>query len=76
MYGDSHVKDKTAGETVLFLTWESLYWSKTASLYWDGPQILFSDVKLGRQVTEAVKFFYYKMHNFTQITFHLGYHIA
>ena len=26
MYGDSHVKDKTVGETVLSLTWESLYW--------------------------------------------------
>ena len=25
-YGDSHVKDKTVGETVLSLTWESLYW--------------------------------------------------
>ena len=24
--GDSHVKDKTVGETVLSLTWESLYW--------------------------------------------------
>ena len=26
MYGDSYVKDKTVGETVLSLTWESLYW--------------------------------------------------
>ena len=26
MYGDSHVKDKIIGETVLSLTWESLYW--------------------------------------------------
>ena len=26
MYGYSHVKDKTVGETVLSLTWESLYW--------------------------------------------------
>ena len=25
-YGYSHVKDKTVGETVLSLTWESLYW--------------------------------------------------
>ena len=25
-YGDSHVKDKTVGETVLSLTWEALYW--------------------------------------------------
>ena len=25
-YEDSHVKDKTVGETVLSLTWESLYW--------------------------------------------------
>ena len=25
-YGDSNVKDKTVGETVLSLTWESLYW--------------------------------------------------
>ena len=25
-YGDSHVKDKTVGETVLSLTWGSLYW--------------------------------------------------
>ena len=25
-YGDSHVKDKTDGETVLSLTWESIYW--------------------------------------------------
>ena len=25
-FGDSHVKDKTVGETVLSLTWESLYW--------------------------------------------------
>ena len=25
-YGDSHVKDKTVAETVLSLTWESLYW--------------------------------------------------
>ena len=25
-YGDSHVKDKTVGDTVLSLTWESLYW--------------------------------------------------
>ena len=25
-YGDPHVKDKTVGETVLSLTWESLYW--------------------------------------------------
>ena len=25
-HGDSHVKDKTVGETVLSLTWESLYW--------------------------------------------------
>ena len=25
-YGDSHVKDKTVGETFLSLTWESLYW--------------------------------------------------
>ena len=25
-YGDSHVKGKTVGETVLSLTWESLYW--------------------------------------------------
>ena len=25
-YGDSHVKDKTVGETVLSITWESLYW--------------------------------------------------
>ena len=25
-YWDSHVKDKTVGETVLSLTWESLYW--------------------------------------------------
>ena len=25
-YGDSYVKDKTVGETVLSLTWESLYW--------------------------------------------------
>ena len=25
-YGDSHVKDKTVGENVLSLTWESLYW--------------------------------------------------
>ena len=25
-YGDSHVKDKTVGETVLSLTWESLNW--------------------------------------------------
>ena len=25
-YGDSHVKDKMVGETVLSLTWESLYW--------------------------------------------------
>ena len=25
-YGDSHVKDKTVGEAVLSLTWESLYW--------------------------------------------------
>ena len=24
-YGDSHVKDKTVGETVLSLTWKSLY---------------------------------------------------
>ena len=24
-YEDSHVKDKTVGETVLYLTWESLY---------------------------------------------------
>ena len=24
--GDSHVKDKTVGETVLSLTWGSLYW--------------------------------------------------
>ena len=24
-YGDFHVKDKTVGETVLSLTWESLY---------------------------------------------------
>ena len=24
-YGDSHVKDKTVGETALSLTWESLY---------------------------------------------------
>ena len=26
MYGDSYVKDKTVDETVLSLTWESLYW--------------------------------------------------
>ena len=26
MYGDFHIKDKTVGETVLSLTWESLYW--------------------------------------------------
>ena len=25
-YGYSHIKDKTVGETVLSLTWESLYW--------------------------------------------------
>ena len=25
-YEDSHVKDKTVGETVLSITWESLYW--------------------------------------------------
>ena len=25
-YGDSQVKDKTVDETVLSLTWESLYW--------------------------------------------------
>ena len=25
-YGDSHVKDKTVGETVLSLAWESLCW--------------------------------------------------
>ena len=25
-YGDSHVKDKTVGKTVLSLTWKSLYW--------------------------------------------------
>ena len=25
-YGDSHVKDKTVGETVLSLTWGSIYW--------------------------------------------------
>ena len=25
-FGDSHVKDKTVDETVLSLTWESLYW--------------------------------------------------
>ena len=25
-YGDPHVKDKTVGETVLSVTWESLYW--------------------------------------------------
>ena len=25
-YGGSHVKDETVGETVLSLTWESLYW--------------------------------------------------
>ena len=25
-YGYSHVKDKTVGETVLSLTWGSLYW--------------------------------------------------
>ena len=25
-YGVSHVKDKTVAETVLSLTWESLYW--------------------------------------------------
>ena len=25
-YGDSHAKDKMVGETVLSLTWESLYW--------------------------------------------------
>ena len=25
-YGDCRVKDKTVGETVLSLTWESLYW--------------------------------------------------
>ena len=25
-YGDSHVKDKMVGETVLSLTWESIYW--------------------------------------------------
>ena len=25
-YGDFHVKDKTVGETVLSLTWESLNW--------------------------------------------------
>ena len=25
-YGDSHVKHKTVGDTVLSLTWESLYW--------------------------------------------------
>ena len=25
-YGDFHVKDKTVGETLLSLTWESLYW--------------------------------------------------
>ena len=31
----------------------------------------FSDVKLGRQVTEAVELFNYKMYSFTQITFHL-----
>ena len=32
-YGDSHVKDKTVGETVLSLTWGSIYW-------WDGIFIL------------------------------------
>ena len=25
-YGDTHVKDKTVGDTVLSLTWEFLYW--------------------------------------------------
>ena len=25
-YGDSHVEDKMVGETILSLTWESLYW--------------------------------------------------
>ena len=25
-YGDSHVQDKTVGESVLSLTWDSLYW--------------------------------------------------
>ena len=25
-YEETHVKDKTVGETVLSLTWESLYW--------------------------------------------------
>ena len=25
-YGDSHVKDKTVGETIVSLTWEFLYW--------------------------------------------------
>ena len=33
MYGDSHVKDKMVGETVLSLTWESLYW------YWVDPLV-------------------------------------
>ena len=32
-YGDYHVKDKTVGETVLSLTWGSLFW-------WDGIFIL------------------------------------
>ena len=27
-HGDSHVKDKTVAETILSLTWESLYWQE------------------------------------------------
>ena len=37
-YGDSHVKDKTVSETILSLTWESLYWID-GIFNWDGPQL-------------------------------------
>ena len=42
-YGDSHAKDKTVGETVLSLTWES-HTGNTTSLFWDGPMPIFSNM--------------------------------
>ena len=42
-YADSHAKDKTVGETVLSLAWES-HTGKTTSLFWDGPMLIFSNM--------------------------------
>ena len=55
-YGDSYVKDKMVGETVLSLTWESQYWHDGIFILRQPPECFEMPCNLKHKGSRALKY--------------------